>query len=132
MIGIDTNILIRALTGDDPDQLPHAVALLRDEILFVPKTVLLEMVWVLRVSYGYDRTAIAGALRKLFALPTLRFEDEAAIARALDWHDEGLGFPDALHLASSGSATEFATFDRRLARRAGRLGLAPPVRLYGG
>jgi len=45
--------------------------------------------------------------------------------------DKGLDFADALHLARSARASGFATFDQRLARRAGRLGLSPPVVLLG-
>lgn len=131
MIGADTNILVRALADDDPDQRPQVVALLHDEAVFVPKTVLLETAWVLRSSYGYDRAKIVGALRKLFALPSLTFEDEGVVAKALVRSDEGLDFADALHLASSAAATEFATFDRKLARRAARLGALPPVRVLG-
>lgn len=42
-------------------------------------------------------------------------EDELAVAKALDWFKDGLDFADALHLASAGSAKQFATFDQKLA-----------------
>jgi len=44
--------------------------------------------------------------------------DEPAVARALDWFKGGLDFADALHLASARNATQFATFDRKLAKQA--------------
>jgi predicted nucleic acid-binding protein len=47
-------------------------------------------------------------------------EDELAVAKALDWFQEGLDFADALHLASAGNAKRFATCDRKLARQARR------------
>jgi hypothetical protein len=52
----------------------------------------------------------------------------ARIADALAWHAEGLDFADALHLLASSHCTEFLSFDdRRFARRAKRLGVAPAV-----
>ena len=48
---------------------------------------------------------------------------------ALDAFDKGLDFADALHLARSARASRFATFDRRLAKRANGLGLVPMVEL---
>ena len=41
-----------------------------------------------------------------------------SVARALAWHEEGLDLADALHVASSGAAARFATFDEKLAKRA--------------
>jgi predicted nucleic acid-binding protein len=44
-------------------------------------------------------------------------EDGANVARALDWYEGGLDLADALHLAASGEAKRFATFDARLVKR---------------
>jgi predicted nucleic acid-binding protein len=49
-------------------------------------------------------------------------EDAPAVAQALDWFTAGMDFADALHLASSGGAARFATFDKKLAATAKRLG----------
>jgi predicted nucleic-acid-binding protein len=113
---VDTNVIVRVVTRDDPEQLEAALTVFRRGPLFAGKTVLLETEWVLRYCYKLDRKAIGGALRKLLGYPALRVEDRDTVLLALVWYGEGLDFADALHLASSqGSARRFATFDRELA-----------------
>ena len=51
MIAVDTNVLVRLLTGDDPAQTQRSVELFAQESILIPKTVLLETEWVLRYSY---------------------------------------------------------------------------------
>jgi predicted nucleic-acid-binding protein len=120
MIAVDTNILVRFLVRDNPTQAARAAALIRANEIWVSKTVLLETEWVLRSLYGFSPESLAGALRALAGLPTMFLEDEVAVAKALHWFKEGLDFADALHLASAGKATQFATFERKLARQARR------------
>lgn len=133
MIALDTNVLVRVLTRDDPDQAALAAEVMKSADLFVCKTVLLELEWVLRFAYQFDRPAIADALRHLLGLPRLRVEDEAAVVSGLEGYEAGLDFADALHLSSSGTAvTEFATFDRALARKAASKEIGPRVNLLAG
>jgi predicted nucleic-acid-binding protein len=132
MIALDTNVIVRALTQDDPAQARRAGTLMRDNSLWVSKTVLLETEWVLRYTYEYDTTAINGALSKLVGLQNLTVEDAPGVELALEWHLAGMDFADALHLVSSGGAAKLATFDRRLARTAGRVRGAIPVDLLSG
>jgi predicted nucleic-acid-binding protein len=127
MIAIDTNVVVRFLTRDDPTQAGRARALLLAEPVFLSKTVLLESEWVLRSGYRLARDAIATAFRSLLGLPGATVEDPPAVAQALAWYDNGLDFADALHLASSGPADRFATFDEMLVRRAKALPQAPIV-----
>lgn len=68
-------------------------------------------------------------LRALAGIAHLTLEDRDAVLMALDAFDQGLDFADALHLARSSRASRFATFDRRLAKRAAGLALAPAVEL---
>lgn len=129
MIAVDTNVVLRFVTNDDQAQADRATEVFEGGAVLVTRTVLLEAEWVLRTShYRFGRERIASILRKLLGLPGLTVDDPPAVARALDWYEAGLDFADALHLASSGAATEFATFDRKLARRAARLGAKPTVR----
>jgi predicted nucleic acid-binding protein len=93
--------------------------------------VLLETEWVLRSRYRVPRSTILMALRRLIGLEQVTLDHPVAATRALDHFESGLDLADALHLALSAAAAEFATFDRKLAQRAGELGLAPAVRLYG-
>ena len=92
--------------------------MLRSGAVLVPNTVLLETVWVLRTGYRFDRAAIADGITKLLGLPGVGPEDRVAAGQALAWFALGLDFADALHLASSGRAEAFATFDRALRRKA--------------
>lgn len=118
MIAVDTNVVVRLLTGDDTAQFERARRLFETETVFLPKTVVLETEWVLRSLYGLGRQAIARALAALVTLPQVHCEDAASITEALAWLRQGLDFADALHLASSRATERFATFDRKLLRRA--------------
>jgi predicted nucleic-acid-binding protein len=124
MTAIDTNILVRVITNDDHTQAARAVAFLRrQDRVFVAKTVLLELEWVLRSAYRVDRSTIVSALRKVLSTRNIEVEDQDSIQLALDWHEHGLDFADALHLASAGPERTFATFDRALHRVARRIGV---------
>lgn len=127
MIAVDTNIVIRVLTRDDIEQAPRARVLLEIGSAFVCKSVLLETEWVLRSLYRFERPAIVDGITRLLGLPGVEIEDRPAVARALDWYRGGLDFADALHLASSGRADAFATFDRALRRKARPLTGCVPV-----
>ena len=120
MIAVDTNVLVRFITNDDAAQAKRARLLIEAGPVFVAKTVLLELEWVLRGAYGLDRLTILKALRGLLGLPALTAEDEFNVARAVEWFEAGLDFADALHLASSGQQRAFATFDQSMRKRASR------------
>ena len=115
---IDTNVLIRFLTKDDPEQYAKARALIEGGDIFVATTVLLEGEWVLRSGYGYARKNIISALRSFGGLPVVTLENPHATAQALEWAEAGMDFADALHLASSSRYGSFYTFDARLIRAA--------------
>ena len=121
MIAVDTNVLVRFLVRDNAKQAARAAELIRGNEIWVSKTVLLETEWVLRSLYRFSPQSLAEALRALAGLERVFLEDETAVAKALEWFREGLDFADALHLASAGNASQFATFDRKLARQASRM-----------
>lgn len=128
MKAIDTNIIARVLLNDDAEQAATAAALLREGPLFVPLTVMLELEWVLRGVAGLSRETIQDALRKVFGLKSLVIEHDERVRVALDLHRQGFDFADALHLVASRHCSELLTFDdRRFARKASALQLAPPV-----
>ena len=133
MKALDTNVLARFFVDDADDaqaaqQRPAAVAAL-SERSFVSVTVLLEFEWVMRGFYELPPRDISRVLRALGSLQHITLEDRDAVLAALDSFDRGLDFADALHLARSSRASGFVTFDQRLARRAKRLALQPPVEL---
>ncbi len=118
MIAIDTNILVRVVTQDDPAQSPKAAEVLKSPKIWLPKTVLLETAWVLEHAYDLPKSTVIATLRLIIGYENMVVEGAAEATRALAWTEGGMDFADALHLASSQSADEFVTFDDGLARRA--------------
>ena len=121
MRAVDCNVLVRFLTGDDPDQSQRALALFREHSIWIAKTVLLETEWVLRSLYEFNGPQIVDAFERLLGIPNVHVEDPRAIRSALDWFASGLDFADALHLASRGDADTFTTFDEGFRKRASRI-----------
>lgn len=129
MKAIDTNVLVRLLTRDDPAQAEVAAAEMRSGEIFLSSTVLLETEWVLRHAYEFSPEQINHALGAVADLAGLHLEDRPAVRRALRWHGQGMDLADALHLAKAGTASELVTFDKRFARSARETRAKPPVRL---
>jgi len=127
MISVDTNILVRILTKDDEHQYRKAMALFENNGIFISDTVILETEWVLRYAYAFSRTDINRALTHLCGLPQVNLAHPQHIAKALTWHQEGLDFADALHLAASNTQDSFATFAQALIKKSAQLGTAPKV-----
>ena len=115
MLAVDTNIIVRYLTADHPEQFAKANALIRGEDVCVCTTVLLETEWVLRRGYRFSRDQIIAALTAFAGLPRVILEDPALVAKALDWMRRGMDFADALHLAKAAGCEAFVSFDQRFA-----------------
>jgi predicted nucleic-acid-binding protein len=128
MIAVDTNILVRILTNDDPAQAQRALRLLRDEVVWVSRTVLLELAWVLKSLYQRDRNGVLADLRALTGNDAVQIENRDAVSRALDWCAGGMELADALHLAAASAIPMFVTFDESFVKGAAKLGAQPPVR----
>lgn len=119
MTALDTNILVRVLTEDDPAQVEAARDLLgSDDSFHVTITVLLETGWVLEAIYELDPTVVANGLRQFLGLPNVEIERPNQVAQALHWYEEGMDFANAIHLAWSEDADRLATFDQSFARNA--------------
>jgi predicted nucleic-acid-binding protein len=132
---LDTNVLARFFIDDSDDpqaakQRPAAIAAL-SERAFVSVTVLLELEWVMRGFYALSRRDTVKVMRALAGIEHITIEDRGAVLAALDAFESGLDFADALHVTRSARATSFATFDRRLAKRAQAVALQPAVELLG-
>jgi predicted nucleic-acid-binding protein len=121
---LDTNVLVRLLVGDDPDQTRVARAAVAQaarasDPLFVPLTVVLELEWVLRVSYRYSKDQVMAAISALLEARELEFHEEGSVERALHYYREGgADFAECLHLGCAATAARIPlwTFDRRAAR----------------
>jgi predicted nucleic-acid-binding protein len=117
MIAVDTILLVRILTNDDPIQARRAIKILNSDHIFIPKTVLLETEWVLRHAYEIGRSNIIIGFQKLLGLPNVNVEDPDSIYQAISWYENKFDFADALHLASSRRCTSFATYDSSLIKK---------------
>jgi predicted nucleic-acid-binding protein len=124
MIAVDTNIIVRLLTGDDAEQRARCQKLIAAERVFVSMTVVLETEWVLRSIYRHTPAQIADAFTNLLGLPNITVESPDFLASALRYVEAGLDFADALHLANAADCDGFVTFDQRLVQTAAALGIA--------
>ena len=123
MLAVDTNILVRFFTHDQPDATARAIRILQSPRVWVTKTVLLETEWVLRAVYELPSDRVARALRALAGLDNVEVEDPLQVSQALDAYDLGLDFADALHLAGA-EGRQFVSFDDKFVKRARRAGFA--------
>lgn len=134
MIGLDTNVLARYYIDDKADTQAHRQRLAARRLiesgqpLMVSKSVVLELERVMRGYYSFGPVEVASVIRHLLEQTNIIVEDRDAVAQALSNCEAGIDFADALHHASYRSCDSVATFDdRRFARRAKKLGLAPAV-----
>ena len=133
MIGIDTNVLLRAILDDDPGQSPAARSLIEaakavGEVIRVDRLVLAEAAWTLARRYRYTREQLIEVVEALLAAPELRLEDGRAVADALAaFRGDGLDFADALIGACNRRAgcTTTYTFDRGAAASSGYAPVPP-------
>jgi predicted nucleic-acid-binding protein len=117
---LDTNILIRHLTGHPRAQARRATAFLeRAEELRLPDLIAAEVVYVLESFYEVDRQRVAELVRAIIGFPTIVVVDEPLLLRALEVYEtDRLDFAEAYLVASaeaSGVAT-LASFDRSIDR----------------
>lgn len=124
MIGIDTNVLVRYLTQDDPGQSRRATSLInraleREEPVLVSSIVLSELVWVLGSAYGIPAAQILDTVERFLDTPQLELEDRDLVRRALADSRASLGdFVDSLvgRRNEAMGCAETATFDLALKR----------------
>jgi len=124
MPALDTNVLVRYVVQDDSGQLAAAKRLIgrcvaEGQTLFIPVTVTLELEWVLRASFGYQKDEVLRALSNLLSTAELTFESERALEVALQLYRKGSAdFADCLHIALASEAGErpLWTFDKGAAK----------------
>lgn len=133
MIGVDTNVLVRHLTADDPEQSPRASAFFAERSADDPAAIsivtLVETVSVLMRGYGVPQGRVHAIVRALCGSRDVVVHHEAAVIRALrDADDAGCELADALiaHLGNDGGADGTVTFDKQAAALPGMLYLEAP------
>jgi len=127
VIGLDTNVIVRYLTQDDPKQSPIATRFLEstlsaDEPGFISLVVLAEVVWVLVSLYSVDRAGVAEVLLKLLSTEQLRVESTELAWRAKRRFERSKAqFSDALIMecAIAAGCERSVTFDRTAAASIG-------------
>ncbi|MEB3165676.1 MAG: type II toxin-antitoxin system VapC family toxin [Cyanobacteriota bacterium] len=135
MIGVDTNVLARYFVREEnadaatETQRQAARQLIESgQALFLPKTVALELEWVLRGYYGFGVDQVLQVMEQLLYHPDLTAEDLPSLEQAVTGLRSGLDFADALHHASCRDCAAIASFDDRgFARRIRHLNLPPRV-----
>lgn len=122
MIGLDTNVIVRYIVQDDPDQSRRATRLIEalDEQHrgFVSLVVLCELHWVLRRAYKVTREDAASVIGKLLGAKELVLQEADAVRRALARLTPESDFSDVL-ISEFGvlvGCDHTATLDKRAAR----------------
>ena len=100
---IDTNVLIRHLTGDPPAQARLATRYLEQaDQLLLPDLILAEVAYVLESYYEAPRLQVAEALRSILAFRAINVVDSPLLQRAVELYEvQGLDFADAYLVASA-------------------------------
>jgi len=122
MIGLDTNILIRYLTQDDPEQSKKATREIEDGLnagdeFFIADIVLCELVWVLESAYGYDRKEIVPVVERILRTKQFQFQNKDLLWQSLsDYQNRKGDFADHLigRVGHKAGCREILTFDAEL------------------
>jgi predicted nucleic-acid-binding protein len=127
MIGLDTNVVVRYLTQDDPVQSRKATEIL--ERLLTPEkpgflcvVTMVETVWVLERAYGFIDQEIARAVERLLQTDLLLIENEQEVFTAMiELKSERGSFADALiaALGAKAGCKHTLTFDQKALRLPG-------------
>ena len=121
MTALDTNVLVRFLTQDDPGQLAQVLRMLNRKraLFFVCDLVLSETDWVLRSLYDWTGREVADAFARLATIHNLTFENEGGLRSSLKALREGADLADELIVRNcrDRGAKSFATFDTGIVRR---------------
>lgn len=117
---IDTNVLIRHLTGDPPAQAAKAARYLqRGDELLLPDLILAEVAYVLESFYEAPRRQVAESLRAVLAFHAVRVVDDELLQRAVEVYDlDRIDFADAYLVASAerSGVGQIVSFDRAIDR----------------
>jgi predicted nucleic acid-binding protein len=127
---VDTNVLIRHLIGDPPDQAAAATAFIANaEALCLPDLIVAEIVFVLGRFYKVPRTEIANLLRSIVVANQIVVTDVDLLLRAIEVYEfQRIGFPDAYLVANAerSGIGVVVSFDRGIDRAKTVRRIEPP------
>jgi len=117
---VDSNVLVRHLTADPPDQAGRATAFLRAaESLILVDLVVAEVVYVLQSVYDLERARVAELVRAILGFPAILVLDAGLLLRSLEIYEvHRVHFAEA-YLAACAEVSgvgAVATFDRTIDR----------------
>ncbi len=117
---VDTNILVRHLTGDPPDQAARATRFLAEaDELLLADLIVAEVVYVLESFYEVERPRVAELVRAILAFDRVRVGDEELLLRAVEVYEiDRIDFAEAYLVASAerSGVDAVASFDRSIDR----------------
>jgi len=130
---LDTNILIRYLTGDDPDKAALALALLdrvaegSEQVVTTP-LVIFETIFLLQRTYKLPKVEIREKITAILALQGVQLAERALCLRALDYYvEQNISYADAYNAAwmQNEGIAEVYSWDREFDRVAGLTRIEP-------
>lgn len=124
MIGLDTNVIVRYLTQDDPAQSPLATGLIENRLTveapgFVSVVVMVETAWVLERSYNLGAVELSAAIERMLQIDVLNIQHEQEVFTAMIALKQGRGsFADELiaELSHAADCDYTVTFDQKALR----------------
>lgn len=124
MNGVDTNILVRYLVQDDPEQSRLATQLIEkrcsvDSPVFISGIVLCELVWVLETAYEYEKEVIVPVLEKILRTRQFHIHESQIAWHALEGYKKnGADFSDHYigHLNIHHGCKSTFTFDKKASK----------------
>jgi predicted nucleic-acid-binding protein len=123
MAAIDTNVLVRLVTRDDPAQFEKAQAFIRkNQPVLVTQLSILELVWVLMSRYGLKKEKVCQVVKQLLDMVELDVQQPALLEAAVNtWEGCKADFADCfiLETVKDASGTPLGTFDAILGKLAG-------------
>lgn len=131
---LDTNILLRYIVQDIPEQAVRVAALFEDvaagrTVIRLPNTVVFESVYVLQQAYSVSKEDIVDALSSVIKHPGVVLDHKGPVLDALDFwrRTGGLSYADCFHLALAADLgfTEICSFDKKMDRYPGVARIEP-------
>jgi len=122
MIGIDTNVLVRYLVQDDPEQSAQSTVLIEQQCSlsspgFLSDIVLCELVWVLTGAYKYDKDLVIEVMEQILVTAELSVKNENVVRKAInDYKSGNADFSDYLIVNNNkqSGCVKTYTFDKKL------------------
>jgi predicted nucleic-acid-binding protein len=116
---VDTNVLVRWITRDDPAQLDAADAVMSTPVL-IPLTVLVELAWTLQgKTFRMTRAEFAEIAGRMLAIGNITIPSEDGVRWAIERFAAGADFANMIHIVAARGAVAFVSFESRLSKLAG-------------